>query len=67
MPVTVTEGLTATGKGSFYNQQAWLEEYTCGEGLYYKEKEHSDSSDFFQMLKAVTANLVMTVIILKSL
>ena len=48
MPVTVTEGLASTDKGSFYNQQAWLEdkEYTYGEGLYYKG-EHSDSSDFF--------------------
>ena len=67
MPVTVTEGLTATGKGSFYNQQAWVEEYTYGKGLHYKEKEHSGSSDFFRMLQVVTANLVMTVIILKSL
>ena len=46
MPVTVTEGLAATDKGSFYNQQAWLEEYTYGESLYYKG-EYSDSSDFF--------------------
>ena len=46
MPVTVIEGLAATDKGSFYNQQAWLEEYTFGEGLYYKG-EHSDGSDFF--------------------
>ena len=46
MPVTVTEGLAATDKGSFYNQQAWLEEYPYGERLYYKG-EHSDSSDFF--------------------
>ena len=46
MSVTVTEGLAATDKGSFYNQQAWLEEYTYGEGLYYKE-EHSDSNYFF--------------------
>ena len=46
MPVTATEGLAATDKGSLYNQQAWLEEYTVGEGLYYKG-EHSDSSDFF--------------------
>ena len=46
MPVTVTEGLAATDKGSFYNQQAWLEEYTYGERLYYKG-EHSGSSDFF--------------------
>ena len=29
-----------------YNQQVWLEEYTNGEGLYYKG-EHSDSSDCF--------------------
>ena len=48
MPVTVTEGLAATDKGSLYNQQAWLEdeEYTYGEGLYYN-REHSDSSDLF--------------------
>ena len=46
MPVTVTEGLAATDKGSFYNQQACLEEYTYGEGLYYKG-ENSDGSDFF--------------------
>ena len=30
----------------FYDKQAWLEEYTYGEGLYYKG-EHSDSSDVF--------------------
>ena len=42
MPVTVTEGLAGTDKGSFCNQQAWLEEYTYGEGLYYKG-EYSDS------------------------
>ena len=35
MPVTVTEGLVAIDKGSFYNQQASLEEYTYGEGLHY--------------------------------
>ena len=46
MPVTVTESLAATDKGSFYNQKAWLEEHTYDEGLYYKG-EHSDSSDFF--------------------
>ena len=46
MPVTVTEALAATDKGLFYYKQAWLEEYTYGEGLYYKG-EHSDSSDFF--------------------
>ena len=46
MPVTVTEGLAATDKGLFYNQQEWFEEYTCCEGLYYKG-EHSDSSGFF--------------------
>ena len=46
MPVTVTEALAATDKGLFYNQQAWLEEYTYGEELYCKG-EHSDSSDFF--------------------
>ena len=46
MPVTVTEGVAATDKGSFYNQQALLEEYTYGEGLYYRG-EHSDSSDVF--------------------
>ena len=45
MLVTVTEGLAATDEGSFFNQQAWLEKYTYGEGLYYKG-EHSDSSDF---------------------
>ena len=53
----------ATDKGSFYNQQAWLEEYTCGEGLYYKdivtvviffsdvESSHGESesdSDYFE-------------------
>ena len=36
MPVTVTEGLAATDKGSFHNQQAWLEEYTFGEGYIIK-------------------------------
>ena len=46
MPVTVTEDLSATDKGSFFNQQAWLEEQTYGEGLYYRG-EHSDSNDFF--------------------
>ena len=46
MPVTITEGLAATDKGSFYNQQALLQEYTYGKGLYHKE-EHSDSSNFF--------------------
>ena len=46
MPVTVTEGVAATDKGSFYNQQALLEEYTYGEGFYYRG-EHSDSSDVF--------------------
>ena len=67
MPATVIEGLAATDKGSFYNQQAWLEEYTYGEGLYYKS-EHSNSSDFFfLMLKAVTASLIAIVIILKNL
>ena len=66
MPVTVTEGLAATDKGSFYNQQACLEEYTYGEGLYYKG-EHSDGSDFFLMLKAVLVNLIAIVIILKNL
>ena len=66
MPVTVTEGLAATDKGSFYNQQACLEEYTYGEGLYYKG-ENSDGSDFFLMLKAVLVNLIAIVIILKNL
>ena len=65
-PLIVTEGLAATDKGSFYNQQAWPEEYTHGEGLCYK-REHSDSSDFFLMLKAVMANLIAIVIILKNL
>ena len=51
MPATVIEGLAATDKGSFYNQQAWLEEYTYGEGLYYK-REHSNSSDFFSDVKS---------------
>ena len=46
MPVTITEGLAATDKGSFYNQQARFEEYTYGKGLYHKGK-HSDSSNFF--------------------
>ena len=46
MPVTVTEDLSATDKGSFFNQQAWLEEQTYGEGLYYSGK-YSDSSEFF--------------------
>ena len=46
--VTVTEGLVATDKGSFYNQKAWLEEYTYGEGLYYKG-EHSNSGAFFHV------------------
>ena len=46
MQVTVMEGLAATDKGSFYNQQAWLEEYTFGEGLHYKG-EYSDGSHFF--------------------
>ena len=46
--VTVTKGLAATDKGSFYNQKAWLEEYTYGEGLYYKG-EHSNSSVFFHV------------------
>ena len=46
MPVTVTGGLAATDKGLFYNQQECFEEYTYGEGLYYKG-EHSDSSGFF--------------------
>ena len=46
MPVTVIEGLAATDKGSFYNQKVQLEEYTYGEGFYYRG-EHSDSSDFF--------------------
>ena len=45
MTVTVTEGLSTTDKGSFYYQQAGHEEYTYGEGLYYKE-EHSDSNFF---------------------
>ena len=46
MPVTVTEALAVTDKGLFYNKQAWLEEYTYGEALYYKG-EYSHSSDFF--------------------
>ena len=66
MSVTVTKGLAATDEGSFYNQQAWLEECTYGEGLYYKE-EHSDNSDFFLMLKALMVNLRAIGIILKSL
>ena len=57
----------ATDKGSFYNQQAWLEEYTYGEGLYYKDivtvvifftdvenshgKSESDSDYFEEPLK----------------
>ena len=46
MLVTVTEALAATDKGSLYHHQVWLDEYTYGEGLYFKE-ELSDSSDFF--------------------
>ena len=48
MSVTVTKGLAATDKGSFYYQQAWLGECTYVEGLYYKG-EHSHSSDFFDV------------------
>ena len=67
MLVTVTEALAATDKGSLYHHQVWLDEYTYGEGLYFKE-ELSDSSDFFfLMLKAVMANLTAMVIIAKSL
>ena len=51
IPVTVTKGLAATGKGSFCNQQAWLEKYTYGKGLYYKGK-HSYSSDFFSDIES---------------
>ena len=66
MPVTVTEGLAATDKGSFHNQQAWLEEYTFGEGYIIKGNIVTVVI-FFLMLKAVMANVTAIVIILKNL
>ena len=62
MPVTVTEGLAAPDKGSFYSQQAWLMVKDCN-----IEENIVTVVIFFLMLKAVMVNLIAIVIILKNL
>ena len=37
MTLNTQVDLAESGKGSFYNQREWLEEYDCGKGMFYSE------------------------------